>query len=233
MIELYAWPTPNAYKVSILLEELAVPYVVKPVDITKGGQFDPAFQRLSPNGRMPALVDSEAPGAPLAIFESGAILIYLAEKYGRFLPAEPHGRFAALQWVMWQMSGLGPMFGQAFHFRNYAPEPLPYAIDRYVREAGRLLKVLDQQLTGSEYLACALSIADMACYPWIVPHARQGQKLEDFPNLLRWFNTIAARPATVRAYALTEKINAKPTVHDDEARRILFGQTASNLPVKP
>ena len=223
MIELYAWPTPNAYKVSILLEELAVPYVVKPVDITKGGQFDPAFQRLSPNGRMPALVDSEAPGAPLAIFESGAILIYLAEKYGRFLPAEPHGRFAALQWVMWQMSGLGPMFGQAFHFRNYAPEPLPYAIDRYVREAGRLLKVLDQQLTGSEYLACALSIADMACYPWTLVGEMLGLDMADFPALAAWQARMAARPAVVRGMALLAEHRMAAPKLDEEARRNLFG----------
>ena len=223
MIELYAWPTPNAYKVSILLEELAVPYVVKPVDITKGGQFDPAFQRLSPNGRMPALVDSEAPGAPLAICASGAILIYLAEKYGRFLPAEPHGRFAALQWVMWQMSGLGPMFGQAFHFRNYAPEPLPYAIDRYVREAGRLLKVLDQQLTGSEYLACALSIADMACYPWTLVGEMLGLDMADFPALAAWQARMAARPAVVRGMALLAEHRMAAPKLEDEARRNLFG----------
>ncbi|WP_068078039.1 glutathione S-transferase N-terminal domain-containing protein [Novosphingobium lentum] len=225
MIELYAWPTPNAQKVSILLEELAMAYAVKPVDITKGGQFDPAFLRISPNGRMPAIIDTEAPGGPLAIFESGAILIYLAEKAGRFLPAEPHGRFAALQWVMWQMSGLGPMFGQAFHFRNYAPEPLPYAIDRYSREADRLMGVLERQLEGREFITDALSIADMACYPWTLVGGMLGLDMASFPALTAWQVRMAARPGVVRGMALLEEHRMTSPKLDEEARRNLLGST--------
>lgn len=226
MIELYAWPTPNAYKVSILLEELDIPYLVKPVDITKGAQADPAFQRLSPNGRMPAIVDTDAAGGPLAIFESGAILIYLAEKYGRFLPTAPHGRFAAIQWVMWQMSGLGPMFGQAFHFRNYAPEQLPYAIDRYVREAGRLLNVLEQHLNGTEYIAGDLSIADMACYPWTLVGEMLGLDMKDFPALASWQARMGGRPGVVRGMALLEEHRMTSPKLDEEARRNLLGNKA-------
>lgn len=223
MIELHAWPTPNAYKVSILLEELGVPYLVKPVDITRGAQFDPAFQRISANGRMPAIVDPDAAGGPLAIFESGAILIYLAEQHGRFLPAEPHGRFAAIQWVMWQMSGLGPMFGQAFHFLHFAPEPLPYATDRYLREARRLLQVLERQLEGNAYIAGDLSIADMACYPWTVVAAMLGLDLQDFPALASWQARMGARPGVARGMALLEQHRMSAPRLDEEARRHLLG----------
>ena len=223
MIELYAWPTPNAQKVSILLEELEMAYVVKPVDITRGGQSDAAFLRISPNGRMPAIIDTEAPGGPLAIFESGAILIYLAEKSGRFLPAEPHGRFAALQWVMWQMSGLGPMFGQAFHFRNYAPEQLPYAIDRYSREAARLIGVLERQLDEREFITGTLSIADMACYPWTLVSGMLGLDMAAYPALTAWQARMAARPGVVRGMALLEEFRMTSPKLDEEARRNLLG----------
>ena len=223
MIELYAWPTPNAQKVSILLEELEMAYVVKPVDITRGGQSDAAFLRISPNGRMPAIIDTEAPGGPLAIFESGAILIYLAEKSGRFLPAEPHGRFAALQWVMWQMSGLGPMFGQAFHFRNYAPEQLPYAIDRYSREAERLIGVLERQLDEREFITGTLSIADMACYPWTLVSGMLGLDMAAYPALTAWQARMAARPGVVRGMALLEEFRMTSPKLDEEARRNLLG----------
>ncbi|WP_371433323.1 glutathione S-transferase family protein [Novosphingobium sp.] len=223
MIELHAWPTPNAYKVSILLEELAIPYLVKPVDITGGAQFDQAFLRINPNGRMPAIVDTEAPDGPLAIFESGAILIYLAEKHGRFLPTEPHGRFAAIQWVMWQMSGLGPMFGQAFHFQHFAPEPIAYATDRYVREAGRLLKVLEQHLDGAEYIAGDLSIADMACYPWTVVAGMLGLDMDAFPALATWQARMAARPGVARGMALLEQHRMTAPRLDEAARRNLLG----------
>src|SRR3546814_707055 len=174
MLDLYAWPTPNAHKVSILLEEIGMPYNVIPVDISKGEQFEPEFLKISPNNRMPALVDHDAPGGPLAIFESGAIMMYIAEKSGRFLPAEPHARFAVMQWVMWQMGGLGPMLGQAFHFRNYAPENLPYAIDRYTQEAGRMFGVLDKQLAARDFIAGDYSIADMSCYLWYLVAAGVG-----------------------------------------------------------
>ncbi len=223
MIELYAWPTPNAQKVSILLEELEMPYEVKLVDITKGGQFDPAFLRISPNNRMPAIIDTETTGGPLAIFESGAILVYLAEKAGRFLPAEPHGRFAALQWVMWQMSALGPMFGQAFHFRNYAPEQLPYAIDRYSREAERLMGVLERQLAGREFIAGALSIADMACYPWTLVGGMLGLDMETFPATTAWQARMAARPRVARGMALLEEHQMASSKLDEDARRNLLG----------
>lgn len=223
MIELYAWPTPNAQKVSILLEELEMAYVVKPVDITRGGQSDAAFLRISPNGRMPAIIDTEAPGGPLAIFESGAILIYLAEKSGRFLPAEPHGRFAALQWVMWQMSGLGPMFGQAFHFRNYAPEQLPYAIDRYSREAERLIGVLERQLDEREFITGTLSIADMACYPWTLVSGMLGLDMAAYPALTAWQARMAARPGVMRGMALLEEFRMTSPKLDEEARRNLLG----------
>ena len=223
MIELYAWPTPNAHKVSILLEELEMPYAVIPVDIGKGGQFDPAFLRISPNNRMPAIVDTTAPGGPLAIFESGAILIYLAEKGRRFLPADPQGRFAVLQWVMWQMAGLGPMFGQAFHFRNYAPEQLPYAVERYTREAERLLGVLERQLAGSDFIAAEYSIADMACYSWTLVGGMLGLDMSVFPAIAAWQARMAARPAVVRGMALLEEHRMVSPKLDEEARRNLLG----------
>lgn len=226
MIELHAWPTPNAHKVSILLEELEMPYTVIPVDIGNGGQFDPAFLKISPNNRMPAIVDTAAQGGPLAIFESGAILIYLAEKGGRFLPADPHGRFAVLQWVMWQMAGLGPMFGQAFHFRHYAPEHLPYAVERYAREAERLLGVLDRQLAGKEFIAEDYSIADMACYSWTLIGGMLGLEMTAFPAVAAWQARMAARPAVARGMALLEEHRMAPPKLDEKAHRTAPGTQA-------
>ncbi len=235
MIDLYYWTTPNGHKITMFLEEAGLDYHLIPINISKGEQFAPDFLAIAPNNRIPAIVD-RAPadgGQPISVFESGAILLYLAEKSGKFLSPDLRTRTRTLEWLFWQMGGLGPMAGQNHHFGTYAPEKIPYAINRYVNETNRLYGVLNRQLAANPFIAGEYSIADMACYPWIVPHARQGQKLEDFPNLQRWFESIAARPATQRAYALAEKINAKPTIHDDEARKILFGQTSNNLPVKP
>ena len=225
MIDVYFWTTPNGYKVLIFLEETGTPYSIQPVNISEGKQFEPAFLKISPNNRIPAIVD-HAPadgGEPLSIFESGAILQYLAEKSDRFLPSDVRGRFDTMQWLFWQMAGLGPMLGQNHHFVQYAPEKLPYAIDRYVSETARLYGVLDGQLADRPFVAGDYSIADMACYPWIVPHERQGQKLDDFPNVKRWFEAIAARPAVVRAYEKGRAVNVAPTV-TEKARAILFGQ---------
>jgi GSH-dependent disulfide-bond oxidoreductase len=231
MIDLYYWPTPNGHKVTIFVEETGLPYRIVPVNIARGDQFKPDFLRISPNNRMPAIVDSEPAqgGGPLSVFESGAILLYLAEKTGRFLPAGLHARYDVLQWLFWQVAGLGPMAGQNHHFTQYAPEKLPYAVDRYVKETSRLYAVLDRQLAGHEYVAGEdYSIADMASYPWIVPHERQRQDLNEFPNLKRWFETMRARPAVVRAYAKGKEISAQPVV-DDEARKFLFGQSAQTV----
>ncbi len=226
MIDLYYWSTPNGHKITIALEELGLPYRLKPVNITKGEQFDPAFLRISPNNRIPAIVD-DAPAdgrGPLSIFESGAILTYLAEKTGRLLPSDVRGRFEVLQWVFWQVGGLGPMAGQNHHFVQYAPEKVPYAIDRYVKETARLYRVMDTRLADRPYLGGDYTIADIACYPWVVPHQRQQMKLDDFPNLKRWFATIAQRPAVERAYAVARQLQAQPL--DDAARKFLFGQSA-------
>ncbi len=227
MIELYYWPTPNGHKITLFLEETGLDYTIKPVNIGKGEQFDPAFLRIAPNNRMPAIVDS-APadgGAPVSVFESGAILLYLAEKTRRFLPADLRGRSETLQWLFWQMAGLGPMLGQNHHFSGYAPEKIPYAIERYVNETRRLYGVLDKRLADRPFVAGAdYTIADMACYPWIVPYERQGMRLEDFPQLKRWFDAIAARPATQRAYARGEPYRGHSDTSSEEARRILFGQ---------
>ncbi|MGB7948101.1 MAG: glutathione S-transferase N-terminal domain-containing protein [Candidatus Binatia bacterium] len=225
MIDLYYWTTPNGHKITIFLEETGLPYNIKPVNISKGEQFTPEFLAISPNNRIPAMVDlAPADGkGPLSVFESGAILQYLAEKIGRFLPADPRGRAEVMQWLFWQMGGLGPMAGQNGHFNNYAPEKLPYAIDRYVKETERLYGVLDERLADREFIAGDYSIADMASYPWIVPHERHGQKLADFPNLKRWFETIQQRKAVQRAYALAKTINTAPTVNQ-ESKSVLFGQ---------
>ena len=199
-----------------------------PVNIGKGEQFRPEFLRISPNNRIPAIID-DAPvngDRPVSVFESGTILQYLAEKTGKFLPQDLHGRIEVMQWLFWQMGGLGPMAGQNHHFRQYAPEKIPYAIERYVNETNRLYGVLDKRLANREFIAGDYSIADMASYPWVVPYERQGQKLDDFPNLKRWFETIRARPAVVRAYELAKKINVQPTV-SDKSRSVLFGQTAA------
>ena len=228
MIDLYYWTTPNGHKITMFLEETGLSYKIFPVAIGKGEQFKPEFLAIAPNNRIPAMVD-HAPkggGKPISIFESGAMLLYLAEKTGKFLPADLYGRYDAIQWTFWQMGGLGPMAGQNHHFRNYAVEKIKYAIDRYVNETNRLYGVLNKRLADREFIAGDYSIADMASYPWIVPYERQGQKIEDFPNLKRWFETIKARPATVRAYELAKSINTQPSV-TEESKKILFGQTAA------
>lgn len=227
MIELYYWTTPNGHKITIFLEEAGLDYKIVPINITKGEQFNPDFLKFSPNNRIPAIRDL-APtdgGEPLGVFESGAILEYLADKTGQFLPKAPRARFDVLQWLYWQMGGLGPMAGQNHHFVQYAPERIPYAMDRYIKETNRLYGVLNKQLAGKSYIAGEYSIADMACYPWIVPHERQQQKLEDFPHLKVWFERMAARPAVQRAYEKAKSINTTPTVSPD-SKAILFGQTA-------
>ncbi|MFG0582621.1 glutathione S-transferase N-terminal domain-containing protein [Ectopseudomonas khazarica] len=227
MIDLYYWTTPNGHKVSILLEEAGLEYSVRPVHIGKGEQFAPEFLKIAPNNRIPAIVD-HAPddgGEPIALFESGAILEYLADKSGQFLPRETRARFEVLQWLYWQMGGVGPMAGQNHHFVRYAPEPIPYAIERYVKETARLYGVLDRQLAGRDYVAGDYSIADMAIYPWAKLWEMQRQRLEDFPNMAAWLERIGARPAVQRAYALVEKVNEDPqALLTAEARKLLFGQ---------
>ncbi len=207
MIDLYYWPTPNGQKIRVFLEEADLPYRIIPVDIGKGDQFKPEFLAISPNNKMPAIVDHELfdhqstkGGAPLSLFESGAILLYLAGKSGRFMPVDQRAHYEALQWLFWQVAGLGPMAGQAGHFRVYAPEPVPYGIERYTNEVARLYGVLDRRLEGREYIAGDYSIADMAVYPWIVPHRAHGQDLADFPNIARWFASIKARPAVIKVF---------------------------------
>jgi GST-like protein len=228
MIELYYWPTPNGHKITMFLEEAGLPYRIHPVDISAGDQFKPAFLSISPNNRMPAIIDPEPSdgGEPLSVFESGAILVYLAEKTGKLLPHDLRGRKTALEWVFWQVGGLGPMAGQNHHFVQYAPEKIPYAMDRYVNETNRLYGVLDRRLDARSYIiGDQYSIADIACYTWIVPWKRQQQNLDEFPNLRRWFDTVRARPATVRAYAKGEPYSNRPAV-TEEGKKILFGQTA-------
>jgi GST-like protein len=230
MIDLYYWPTPNGHKITLFLEEAEIPYTLIPVNIGKGEQFKPEFLAISPNNRMPAIVD-HAPlerGAPISVFESGAILLYLAEKSEQFIPTDARGRVEVLEWLFWQVGGLGPMAGQNHHFNRYAPEKIPYAIERYVKETNRLYGVLNQRLAEREYIAGSYTIADMAAYPWIVPHEAQGQKLEDFPHLKRWFDTIQRRPATVRAYEKGKPLSSSAPM-SEEARKILFGQTAQSL----
>jgi GSH-dependent disulfide-bond oxidoreductase len=230
MIDLYYWTTPNGHKITIFLEETGVPYAVKPVDIGKGEQFAPEFLRISPNNKIPAIVDNEPAdgGAPLALFESGAILEYLAEKTHRLLPQDTRGRWECLQWLYWQMAGLGPFAGQNHHFNLYAPEKIPYAIDRYVRETGRLYAVMNKRLADRPFLAGDYSIADIACYPWVQPE-RQALNIADFPRLAQWKETIAKRPAVERAYALAKTINVKPLRHDAKTRKILFGQSKDTV----
>ena len=209
MIDLYYWATPNGHKIPIFLEEAGLDYKIHPINIGKNEQFQPDFLKIAPNNRIPAIVD-HAPtdgGAPISIFESGAILLYLAEKTGKFIPAEARGKVTVTQWLFWKMGGLGPMAGQNHHFAIFAPEKIPYAIDRYVKETARLYGVLDRQLAKGPYIAGDYSIADMAAYPWIVPYERQSQKLEDFPHLKRWFETMQTRPAVIRAYEKANTIN--------------------------
>ncbi|WLH11623.1 glutathione binding-like protein [Pseudomonas hefeiensis] len=210
MIDLYYWTTPNGHKISLFLEEAGMPYKVHPINIGQGEQFKPEFLKIAPNNRIPAIVDHEPAdgGEPISLFESGAILLYLAEKTGQFIPEDLRGRQEVLQWLFWQMGGLGPMAGQNHHFSRFAPEKIPYAIKRYVEETARLYGVLDRRLADREFVAGnEYSIADMAIYPWTVSHQWQSQHLEDFPNVQRWFNRIKERPATVKAYALVDKIN--------------------------
>lgn len=230
MIDLHYWPTPNGRKIAIMLEEIAIPYRIVPVDIGRGEQFKPEFLAISPNNRMPAIVDHDpiGGGAPLSIFESGAILLYLAEKTGKLMPQDPHGKYDVIQWLMWQMGGLGPMAGQAHHFREYAPEKIQYGIDRYTNEVNRLYGVMDRRLQDRDYLAGDYSIADIAAWPWVVPWKTQGQKLEDFPHLKRWFEVISARPAVERGRAVGRELARKNSM-DDEARKVLFGQTAATV----
>jgi GST-like protein len=227
MIDLYYWTTPNGHKISIFLEETGLEYRVRPVNIGRGEQFNPEFLEISPNNRIPAIVDREPAdgGEPLALFESGAILEYLADKSGRFLPRSGRERYTVLAWLHWQMAGLGPMAGQNHHFRNYAPEQIDYAVERYINETSRLYRVLDTRLDGREYIGEDYSIADMAVYPWVKPYDKQGQDINAYPNVRRWMETIEARPAVTRAYALAEEINPDGGVKmDAEARRHLFGQ---------
>ena len=235
MIDLYYWTTPNGHKITMFLEEADLPYRILPVAIGKGEQFKPEFLKISPNNRIPAIVD-QTPidgGAPIALFESGAILQYLADKTGRFIPQDLRGRNQVLQWLYWQMGGLGPMAGQNHHFGQYAPEPVPYAIERYVKETSRLYGVLNKQLgemaaQGQGFIGGDYSIADMACYPWVVPHERQCQKLAEFPHLQAWFERVRVRPATQRAYARALEVNSQP-VMDEAAKKVLFGQDASTV----
>lgn len=228
MIDLHFWATPNGLKVKLFLEEAGLPYQIFPVNIGKGEQFRPEFLAIAPNNRIPAIVDHEPEdgGAPLSLFESGAILLYLAEKIGRFIPADIRGRAEVLQWLFWQMGGLGPMAGQNGHFNVYAPEKVPYAIERYTKETARLYGVLDKRLADREFVAGDYSIADIAIYPWIVPHKNHGQDLNDFPNLKRWFDAIGQRPAVLRTYAATTESYSKDKPMSDEERAVLFGQGA-------
>lgn len=229
MIDLHYWPTPNGHKITIFLEETGLAYKVFPVNIGKGEQFRPEFLKIGPNNRMPAIVDHQPAdgGTPVSVFESGAILLYLADKTGKYIAADLRGRVRTLEWLFWQMGGLGPMAGQNHHFVQYAPEKIPYAMDRYVKETNRLYGVLDRQLAQHEFVAGDYSIADMACYPWIVPYERQGQNLDDFPHVKRWFHAMAARPAVIRAYEKGEGLRKEATMTDEE-KKVLFGQTAQN-----
>jgi GSH-dependent disulfide-bond oxidoreductase len=231
MIDLHYWTTPNGHKVTIFLEESGLPYRIIPVNISKGDQFEPEFLKISPNNRIPAIVDHDpvGGGAPISVFESGAILFYLADKFGRFIPPDNRGRTETIQWLFWQIGGLGPMAGQNHHFSQYAPEKIPYAIDRYVKETNRLYGVLNKRLADRPFIAGSYSIADMAAYPWIVPYKNQGQRLEDFPHLKRWFETVQARPAVIRAYDKAKEINTQPSVLTEESRRVLFGQSAASV----
>ncbi len=232
MIELYYWPTPNGHKITMMLEESGLPYRITPIDIGRGDQFKAEFLKISPNNRMPAIIDQQpaAGGAPIAIFESGAILQYLAEKTGRFLPEDVRGRFETLQWLFWQVGGLGPMAGQNHHFTSYAPERIPYATERYVNETTRLYTVLNKRLADRDFInGIGYSIADIACYPWVLPHEDQRQDMRKFPDLQRWLDAIQQRPATQRAYEIGERVNQRDATVDDEARKFLFGQSAETI----
>ncbi|GJL88550.1 MAG: thiol:disulfide oxidoreductase [Minwuia thermotolerans] len=232
MIDAYYWPTPNGWKISIALEEMELDYNVIPINIGRGAQFEPEFLKISPNNRMPAIVDNdpEDGGEPVSVFETGAILVYLAEKSGRFLPTDLRGRKTVMEWLMWQMGGMGPMFGQAGHFRFYAPEPIPYARERYDNEMHRLYGVLDRRLEGREFICDDYSIADMACWPWVITYKRQEVDLDQFPNVKRWYKALQQRPALRRGYAVGQEFG-KPTGNwDEEARKNLI---AHRNPGKP
>ncbi|MCX7303295.1 MAG: glutathione S-transferase N-terminal domain-containing protein [Hyphomicrobiales bacterium] len=231
-IELYYWPTPNGWKITIMLEELGVPYEVRYVNIGKGEQFEPSFLKIAPNNRMPAIIDPEGPssdgkwgGEPISVFESGAILQYLGRKFGRFYPAEERARVDVEQWLYWQVGGLGPMAGQAHHFRQYAPEKLPYAVDRYTNEVNRLYGVMNKRLADRDFLAGDYSIADMAAIGWVKPYKNQGQDLDHFPHLKRWFETMLARPAVDRALGVGQE-RRNNLADDKDAQKVLFGQRA-------
>ena len=229
MIDLYYWPTPNGWKISIALEEMELPYRTLPVNIGRGEQFEPEFLAISPNNRMPAIVDHEPEGGsePVSVFESGAILLYLADKSGLFLPRDLRGRVEVTEWLLWQMGGLGPMLGQNHHFRIYASESHQYAVDRYTKETNRLYGVLDKRLEGREYICGDYSIADMACWPWIVPHERQGQSLNDFPHVNRWYEKMKTRPGVRRGFDVLKEVRGAKM--DDQAKSLLFGQTAAGV----
>jgi len=227
MIDLHYFPTPNGWKVSIALEELELPYKIVSCNIARGEQFEPAFLEISPNNRMPAIVDHDPPfgGAPVSVFESGAILIYLAEKTGKLMPQDPRLRVQALEWIMWQMANQGPMCGQAGHFRNYAPEPIPYALERYTNEAHRVYRVLNDRLEGRKFIADEFSMADILCWPWVHLRDHHGQKLEEFPHLARWYEALLARPAFERGLAAgLDLVKDMQGGMDDEAKQNLFGQ---------
>ncbi len=226
-IELFYWPTPNGWKISIMLEECRLPYVVRPVNIAVGEQFAPEFLAISPNNRMPAIVDPQGPGGrPISVFESGAILQYLGRKTGKFYPANERGRVEVEQWLMWQMGGLGPMAGQAHHFRNYASEQIPYAIERYTNECHRLYGVMNTRLEDRAFLAGKYSIADMACVGWISRYKQQGQDLDEFPHLKRWFETLMARPAVKRGIGIRVEAAKQVDMNDPKVRAVLFTQRA-------
>jgi GST-like protein len=227
MLDVYFWPTPNGHKITIMLEECGLPYRIVPVDIGRGDQFKPEFLAISPNNRMPAIVDDEplGGGEPLALFESAAILTYLGEKTGKFLPTDTRRKYDVLQWLAWQVANLGPMLGQNNHFAHYASEKLPYAIDRYVRETNRLFGVMERRLQDRPFLAGEYSIADMASFPWMRGYERYGQKLEDFPHVHRWFDAIAERPAVKRGLEVGDELRRRGPM-DDATKKVLFGQTS-------
>ncbi len=234
MIDLYYWTTPNGQKVLIYLIEAGLEYKIKPIHIGRGDQFEPEFLRISPNNRIPAIVD-HAPadgGEPVSVFESGAILLYLGEKLGQFLPASGRGRIEVFEWLMWQMGGLGPMLGQNHHFRAFCDDQIPYAIDRYTKEATRLYNVLNRRLAGRDWICDQYSIADMACYPWTTSYERQGQDMEDFPQVKAWQERMAHRPAVAQAYEIMERMRADTVslADDEQAKKMLYGQTDTRPP---
>ena len=230
MIDLYYWTTPNGHKITMFLEEAGLPYNIIPINIGLGDQFKPEFLKIAPNNRIPAIIDREPTGGgePISVFESGAILLYLAEKTNKLIPTDVRDRVAALEWLFWQMGGLGPMAGQNHHFNRYAPEKIPYAIDRYVNETGRLYGVLNKRLESREFVAGSYSIADIASYPWITGYELQGQNLDNFPHLKRWFEAIKARPATIRAYEKAEAFKDQP-LDIEKSRQLLFNQSAKTI----